>query len=224
MEQSPPRVLMASRRFIEPKVSWASAYEFEDTVAAIDNVELAAVDTIEVRPSNIERRLLSRLQQTARITAQREPRWDTMAPKGTYDLFFVRAMTPQNLDFLEAIDGWRERCQTAVCWIEELWVDWLQYRKSLKPLKQFDHVFVGHVASADPLSEIIDRPCSFLSPGVDALRFCPYPNPPARSIDMWVMGRRARATHERLLEHAKNHEDFMYFYDSARWTDRKSVV
>ncbi len=217
MQKSPPRVLMASRRLIEPKVSWASAYEFEDTVSAIDGVEQAAVKAIEVKPSRLESRFLSRLQQTAGITAQREPRWDKMAVKGTYDLFFVRAMTPQKLDFLQAIDGWRERCQTAVCWIEELWVDWLQYRKSLKPLRQFDHVFVSHVATADPLSEIIDRPCSFLAPAVDALRFCPYPNPPARSIDMWAMGRRAPATHRRLIEHAKKNEGFMYFYDSARW-------
>ena len=92
MQKSPPRVLMASRRLIEPKVSWASAYEFEDTVSAIDGVEQAAVKAIEVEPSRLKSRFLSRLQQTAGITAQREPRWDKMAVKGTYDLFFVRAL------------------------------------------------------------------------------------------------------------------------------------
>lgn len=218
MREPPPRVLMASRRLIEPKVSWASAYEFEDTVSAIDDVELATVKPVDAKPSRLEKKLFLRLQQTAGIAAHREPRWDKIGVQENYDLFFVRAMTPQKLDFLSAIDGWRKRCQTAVCWIEELWVNWLQYEKMLAPLRQFDHVFVGHVAAPDPLSQIIDRPCSFLAPAADALRFCPYPNAPARSIDMWAMGRRAPATHNRLLEHAKNNQDFMYFYDSAKWT------
>jgi len=209
---------MASSRLIEPKVSWASAYEFEDVVSSVDDVELTAVEVIDPKPSHLERRLLQRLQQTTRLNVQRGPRRLTKQLDRTYDLFFVRAMTPQNLDFLNAIDGWRDRCRTAVCWIEELWVNWLQYEKTLETLRQFDHVFVGHVAAPAPLSKIIDRPCSFLAPAVDALRFCPYPNPPARSIDMWVMGRRAPATHERLIDHARQNQDFMYFYDSAKLT------
>jgi hypothetical protein len=77
---------------------------------------------------------------------------------------------------------------------------------------------VGTAATPAPLSEIIDRPCSFLSPAVDTLRFCPFPNPPDRTIDVWAMGRRARATHDRLVEHARQNPKFMYLYDSVSGT------
>jgi hypothetical protein len=139
--------------------------------------------------------------------------------KKDYDLLFIRAMTPRNLDVLDSIRGWQERCRTKVCWIEEIWLDMLQHPKWLERLLQFDHVFVGHVPTPGPLSEVIDRPCSFLSFGVDAVRFCPYPNPPARSIDFYALGRRSPATHQSLLDYAERRSGFMYFYDSARWTN-----
>ena len=82
-------------------------------------------------------------------------------------------------------------------------------------MRDFDHVFVGCLHAASTLSKIIDRPCTYLSFGADALRFCPYPGLPSRSIDFYLMGSRSPVTHQSLLDHAQAHTDFMYLYDST---------
>ena len=219
MKESNARVLMVSHRLLKPHVSWASAYEFEDVVCAIDDVDLVAVESVQPKPLPWEEEVLSHLRKRMGVDIRREPRRRRTRVEGRYDLFFIRAMTLLDLNILNSIDGWQESCQTKVCWIEELWLDRLRDTKSLEPLLQFDHVFVGHVPTSGPLAEVIDRPCSFLSPGVDALCFCPYPNPPARSIDLYALGRRSPATHQSLLDYAERRSGFMYFYDSARWTN-----
>jgi hypothetical protein len=55
--------------------------------------------------------------------------------------------------------------------------------------------------------------CVFIPPGVDAIRFCPYPNPPRRAVDVYSIGRRSQATHEKLLRMAAE-EDLFYLHDS----------
>ena len=52
-------------------------------------------------------------------------------------------------------------------------------------------------ASADRLQELTGRPCTYLPPGVDGLRFSPWPQPPERLIDVmesvgWVQAKAAR--------------------------------
>jgi hypothetical protein len=218
MHKPKPRVLMVSRRLLNPHVSWASAYEFEDVVCAVDDVDLLTVELEQPKALPWEEKLRSRLQKHTNVSITREPRPNKISVTESYDVLFVRVMTPRELDVLDAIDGWQDSCRIKVCWVEELWVDMLRYTKLLKPLGQFDHVFVGHAPTPAPLADVIHRPCSFLSPGVDALRFCPYPTPPNRSIDFYALGRRSPAVHESLLERAGRQPDFNYFYDSARWT------
>jgi hypothetical protein len=54
----------------------------------------------------------------------------------------------------------------------------------------------------------------YLPPGTDAIRFCPYPNPPQRVVDVYSIGRRSAATHQALLRLAA--EDGLYYvYDST---------
>jgi hypothetical protein len=216
MKESNPRVLMPTYRLLEPIVSWASGYEFEDVICAVDDVDLVAVENVQPKPFPWEEKLLSRARTWAGIDIRRMPRPKKVSARGDYEVFFIHVMTPGQLLVLDSIQGWQESCRTKVCWVEELWVDMLQYTKLLEPLRQFDHVFVGHVPTPAPLSKMIDRKCSFLSPGVDALRFCPYPNPPARMIDFYSIGRRSPATHQSLLEYAKRRDGFTYLYDSAR--------
>ena len=211
---SSPRVLMASRRSIEPHVSWASAYEFEDTVAAIDDVDLRVAETIEALPSVLQGRVFSRIWNAAGVTVQCKPRRRKIRLDDQYDLFFARIMTPYFFDHIDAIEGWREKCRIKVCWVEEVWQSMLEYEEWYGILRDFDYVFVSHVNAAPTLSKIIDRPCTYLSFGADALRFCPHPDPPSRSIDFYAMGRRSPITHATLLEHAGSRHDFMYLYDS----------
>jgi hypothetical protein len=207
---------MASHRLVEPNVSWASAYEFEDVVCAVDDVDLVAVQAVQPKLLRWEDNVLSRVRKRTGFDIRRKPRRLEARVTERYDVFFIRVMTPLQLDILDSIEGWQENCAVKVCWVEELWTDWLKHTEWLRPLQQFDHVFVGHVPTPEPLSDLIDRPCSFLSPAVDALRFCPYPNPPTRSIDFYAMGRRSAVTHRSLLAYAKERGDFTYLYDSAR--------
>jgi hypothetical protein len=212
---SSPRVLVASRRSIQPHVSWSSAYEFEDTVAAIDDVDLCVPETIEVSSSGLVQDALSRVWDATGVTIQRRQRRRKVRLDGDYDLFFARIMTPYFFDHIDAIEGWREKCRIKVCWMEEVWQSMLEYEEWYKVLRDFDYIFVGRVDAAPTLSKIIDRPCTYLSFGVDALRFCPYPDSPTRSIDFYAMGRRSPVMHEALLDHARSHPNFMYLYDSV---------
>jgi hypothetical protein len=218
MTPSNSRVLVVSQRSVRPVVSNAGGYEFEDVVRAIDDVDLLVIETEEPNRFPLEQKMLSRIRRHTGIDAHREPRRKEAKVTKPYDLFFMRIMSPTQLDILESVKGWQENCQTKVCWIEELWPNWIEHAKWLQPLRQFDHVFVLMRESPDPLSRAIGRPCSFMPPGVDALRFCPYPNPPSRSIDFYAMGRRSPITHRSLLAYAEQREDFTYLYDSARPT------
>lgn len=214
---TPPRTLLVSVRGLAPSVSSASAYEFEDTIAAIDRARVGTVERIAPRRSGLESRITAHLHWLAGITFRREGWYSKCVVDRDYDLLFMRVMAPGDLGLLHRFPGWK-RCKRRICWIEEVWVDWLKYESMLKPLEHFDHVFLGHAATCAPLSRLIGRPCTHLAPGVDALRFCPYPDPPVRTIDVYGMGRRSADTHRHLLEHAREDPHFFYLYDSARLT------
>jgi Glycosyl transferases group 1 len=216
-EQTSARVLVASHRSIYPDVSWASGYEFEDVICEVDSAELLAFEYQPLLPSKWGDKLARQLKRRVGLDIRRSP---TLRPKRLmrdYDLLFVHVGGVQDLEMLNSIDGWKIRCRLKACWIEELWPDWLRYTKMLEALKAFDHVFIAHAGIADQLGALIDRPCTFLPPAVDALRFCPFPDRPARTIDFYAMGRRSGATHLALLNRATADPHFHYLYDSARW-------
>ena len=58
-----------------------------------------------------------------------------------------------------------------------------------------------YVAS-DPFLPWIKGHSQYLPAGIDNLNFSPYPNPPARAIDVLSIGRRAPAIHKALLQWA----------------------
>src|SRR5262249_15054797 len=64
-----------------------------------------------------------------------------------------------------------------------------------------------------PLGECIKSRCAFLPPGIDAISFCPYPDPVERVIDVYSIGRRSQITHEKLLEWARETRLF-YLHDT----------
>ena len=88
------------------------------------------------------------------------------------------------------------------------WIDRLRDTKTLSLLDRFDHVVISHEALVGPLSALIRPSCSYQSFGVDALRFCPYPSPPPRSIDFYALGRRSPVAHRELYERANGAPGF----------------
>lgn len=130
-----------------------------------------------------------------------------------YELFMLVCPFLRDVWYANAIRGWRDHCRTSVCWIDELWsnnVPQLQYW--LPILRRFDHVIVGIGGSGQALGDAIGRPCHEIQGGVDTIRFSPYPNPPARVIDVYSIGRRWEGIHRHLLESAA--KKLFYIHDT----------
>jgi len=104
-------------------------------------------------------------------------------------------------------------CRTSVCLLDELWInDIATHRHFLRVLEKFDVVMLYY---SQPLGERIKSRCAFLPPGIDAISFCPYPDPVARVIDVYSIGRRSQLTHQKLLEWARETRQ-LYLYDTLR--------
>lgn len=207
--------LMLSMREVDDLVGYCALYEFEDVVAELTGAEL-------IRPVSIEGLELSRrvyklaryVTGSARVASIVRPRLGQLHSTGSYELFFPVFNHAHELFALHAVKGWRERCRFAACYIGEVWDQQLPVYL-LELLKGFDHVFVGVNGSTEALARVSGRPCSYLPMGVDALRFCPHPVAPRRSIDVCGIGRRSPVTHQALLELAQRTGRF-YFYDTLQ--------
>jgi hypothetical protein len=120
-----------------------------------------------------------------------------------YDLLIVIYNTFWDLLFINAIEQWRDHCKISICWIDELWAASIpRYKHWLRALSQFDYVFTNSRGSLSALSQVLDRPCYWLPSGIDALQFSPFPNPPARVIDIYSIGRRYEGVHREILKAA----------------------
>jgi hypothetical protein len=118
--------------------------------------------------------------------------------------------------YVNAIDGWQERCKTSVCWLDEIWTaDIPICRDLLRALRRFDHVFLNTMGTAGPLSDFIGRQCHPLPTATDTTRFSPFPNPPDRSIDVYSIGRRWDGVHKALLR-AASEDGLFYVHDSYK--------
>lgn len=216
------RTLLFSPRNLE-RAPWLSLqYEFEDVICEVDSVEL-------VRPTppaiSYSAQVRHGLYNQARRRMRRRVRHpiDAVAITGSYDLFFMIAYFGPDLAYLERLRGWRERCRKAVCFLAEVWSPELASKvEYLEILAQFDHVLVMSEPVSRPLSKLIGRPVEFMPHATDALRFCPYPSPPPRVIDLYALGRRAPVTHGAALEWAERTGAF-YVFDTTDVTTGAAV-
>lgn len=183
-------------------------FEFEDLISEMDSVDLLAP-----RLDLSERRFTMAKQLAYHAPIFLNPGMEKVSIKGTYDLFFAMCGSPMELIRIAQGD-WRSKCGKAVCLIDELWVrEMAGYGYYLKMLEKFDYVMLYYSQTVEPLSKMINAKCAFLPPGVDAIRFCPYPNPPQRSIDIYSIGRRSATNHKNLLKVAAE-EGLFYLHDS----------
>ncbi|HKQ37744.1 MAG TPA: glycosyltransferase [Verrucomicrobiae bacterium] len=213
-QHTEPRVCLVSQRNISKWAAWCSNYEFEDVICAVDDVELL---NLEAGWALAERRRLQRALLHRRLSKQLariNPGLRPLKLRRDYEIFAFVCMNPQDLLYLNAVQGWKERCKTKICYITEVWTSWIsKFDAQLSLLKDFDHIFLCFSRSVAPLSEFLGRPCHHLPLGVDVLRYTPYPRQPARCVDVYSIGRRIPATHEALLKLARNQEIF-YMHDT----------
>jgi hypothetical protein len=115
---------------------------------------------------------------------------------------------------VDAARSLKAGCKKSICLIDEMWIKQMDpHRHFLRILADFDLVVLYYSQSVGPLQERIGRRCIFLPPGVDSIRFCPYPTPPQRAVDVYSVGRRSQKTHQALLE-AADRSNLFYVYDS----------
>ena len=208
--QIAPRVLLYSQRNLYEREVWRCSFlEFEDLLPHIE-----AVDMIAPKPTRWyeeRKRLGSRLGRS----------WSYPIAPGVhqskldrdYDLFLCIIEKPSELLHLKSVPNWKDKCGKSVCWVVEFYdSDLPLYKSALEVLSQFDQVVFMYVKN-ERFKQRIRGQGSYLAAGIDALAFCPYPNPPERVIDVLNIGRRSPATHNALLKLAAEKKIF-YVYDT----------
>lgn len=206
-----PHVCMFSQRQLERLVSRCAEYEFEDVICEIDDVEMLTPEPYRSFP--IGQKVANQLARHVSI-ASVNPGIRKSRLNRNYDLFIMICQFPRDLLSLNAIKGWKQHCRTSVCWLAELWACEVRKLKGhLKLLSKFDYVVLPCCGSIQVVKDVIGDCCVCLPPGIDTIRFCPYPNPPIRSIDVYSMGRKSLITHQALLKMAEKRRIF-YIYDT----------
>ncbi|HWT23019.1 MAG TPA: glycosyltransferase, partial [Solirubrobacteraceae bacterium] len=217
MSRSPaeaPRTLLLSERGAESRKWHAFQYEFEDVIAAVDDVALLAPPAM---PEGRRRRLLDRFYYaTGRLDRVTSPALRPVRIVQHHELFFTTFSFVTDVPHLLRLGDLRKRCDIATCFFVELFSEHVdKYRRNLELLRrfEFDRVYVFNPAPKDDIAEIVGCPVEFLPLGVDALQFSPYPSPPARTVDLYQFGRRSPVTHAAALEMARQ-EGAFYLYDT----------
>jgi hypothetical protein len=207
---SKPRVLLFSQRNIFGRYLFRCPhFEFENIISQVDSVELLApkADASSFR-SNFAKRM------AYHVPLLFNPGIQKVRDQSRYDMFIAICGYPTDLLMADAAFNWRAHSTTSVCLIDELWAKELPlYRHMFQILKKFDAIFLYYSQTVKPLNDRIGARCVFLPPGVDALRFSPFPNPPVRSIDVYSIGRRSEVTHDALLRMAID-DGLFYLHDS----------
>ena len=208
-------VLLLSMRRVSNLVGYCALYELEDLIAELLGSGIGYV-TNDFSVSLARKmykavRLLSGSRRLADTTGTVIP---TLALPRRYELFVSVFNHIYEVFALNALSDWRERCDQAVCYLGEAWTSELPVYL-VEQLRAFDHIFVGVAGATEALSKLTGRPCSYLPRAVDALKFCPYPAQPERSIDVCGIGRRSAVTHDALLAYAQSQNRF-YYYDTLQ--------
>ena len=206
------RVLLFSKRNLEVRKWHAYQYEFEDVIGEVDAVNRIAPP---LAPASRVTRLAQRVQRRA---GHPERYFDLpiepVTVEGRYDLFFAVFHFAPDISYLQQLREARDRCAKAICFMPEIYEP-ETLRPYLELLREFsfDHVFLFNGAAADTVSRIAGCPATFRPVGVDAVRFSPYPDPPARSVDLYSFGLRSPVTHETAMDMARNGS--FYIYDTV---------
>jgi hypothetical protein len=206
-----PRFFLFSLRNLKRDVWRCASYEFEDVICEVDDVEFFAPQPhIDHTSNGFAQEFAYRFKRKIFLS----PDSRKLQLDRNYDFLFFLCQNVWDLQQLNTIRGWREHFQSAVCWIDELWVSQLpDYKRYLSILSKFDHVIINFIGSLEVLQNSIPGQCHFIPAGADAIRFCPYPDPPSRYIDIFSLGRRSSIIHRYLLKMAEEQKIF-YFYET----------
>lgn len=207
-------------RRLSDLVAYCAQYEFEDVIADVTGADRVEVDNEPALEFSRRAYKLLRLGTGSQRLARAFAPWPSIARlERDYELFFPVFNHVHELYALRAVPDWRARCRVAACFITEVWAHLLP-EYLLELLSHFDHVFIGMRHCVEDVARITGRPCSYLPQAADVLRFSPWPNQPARNLDVCNIGRRSPVTHEALVKLAAARRIFYYFDTFAGGSDR----
>jgi Glycosyl transferases group 1 len=215
----PPRICMPTWRNLTRRVFRCGLYEAQDVLCEIDDVDLICLDR------NLDRtwEVLSKKawlrtpfhDDVSRVLKRSNLETKPIELTKEYDLFIAVFNLFRDIPYVNAVKHWKHRCKVSACWIDEIWAaDIPKFKHWIHTLSQFDYVFVGLKGSVPALSRALNRPCYWLPGGVDAFRFSPFPNPPARVVDVYSVGRRHAGMHRELLG-AMHRGQLFYIHDTV---------
>lgn len=215
----PHRTAVFSDFVAWPRAFNSVVYEFVKVIAEVANADVIAP------PAHAGSRVLDKAfekiswQASRSFGMTRPPRAMKTELEGNYDVFVFVGAIMDTLSELNALRGWRERSGLKIAYIVETWASALpRQARYLKLLREFNYVFLLHRAAIPLVEHWTGVPCTFLPTAVDVPEATPYPAYPARTIDVFSMGRRSEPTHLRLLDMARE-GSFFYVYDSTRVAD-----
>ena len=211
-EPGKPRTLIFSQRNLTRILPFRCAhFEFEDVISQVDDAFVLAP---RIDPSTRRQTYTKMLAYHSPLKLN--PGVEPVTLPGDFDLFFAICGNPTDLLRIHALGDWRSRCKKAICLIDEVWVREVKaYQNYLRMLREFDLVVLYYSQSVEPVNEMIgEKKCTFLPPGVDTIRFCPYPDPPKQVVDIYSVGRRSAVTHKAFSGMAAQSGTF-YLHDTT---------
>ena len=199
------RICIFSQRNLGKLVSRCGVYEYEDVICSTDDVDIKAPDLIfsskDLDCYRYGTKISNWLARNVNII-NINPNVRKITVKKDYDLFIAFFQFPADISSINAIIDWRKRCRIAICWVEGTWINQLaKYKNTFKLLSEFDFIIINFLNSIESIKTMIDIPCVYMPLGIDMIRFCPYPNPPIRSIDVYSRGRRLPSMHQNYLNY-----------------------
>jgi spore maturation protein CgeB len=209
-----PRICMPTWRKFKKNAYRCGLYEAQDVLVEIDDVDL--IDLEMTWATRIDENWLRRplYHDVFSKLIFWNPGLKQVKLSKDYDMFIAVCATFEDLPYINAIDRWRDHCKLGICWLDELWAaDLRNYTYWLPALAKFDYVFVGLRGTVVVLSQALNRNCSWLPGGVDALRFSPFSSRTARLVDVYSIGRRHEGIHQEMLKAVKRGEIF-YLHDT----------
>lgn len=215
---SKPRILIASMRGFHSEAYRSAEYEFEDAICQFDNADILTPVLASDLGSTAYKRLSNYIGTKIGKKELLKSGCITSVVERKYDLFFFVCQHFWDVTCINSIQGWRENCGKAVIWIDEIWIKELESTKTracIELLKNFDYIFTTQSASAKVIANLTNRPCYSLPYGIDAIKFCPFPNQPQRNIDIYSIGRRSPIVHESLLDYA-DQKNLLYLHDTLK--------
>jgi spore maturation protein CgeB len=217
------RICMPTFRSFAQECYRAGIYEAQDIIVECDSVDLVPLDIS--RRLACSEKYLRRLayHDPFEIVTKVNPGIKPVRLKKDYDLFLAICPFWQDIWYLNAVQGWKDRCRISVCWIDELWAHTVpRLGPWLSLFQKYDHIIVGISGTGKALAEQIGRSCHEMAGGVDTIRFSPIQDAPLRVIDVYSIGRRSEQIHREVLKMADCTKLF-YVYDTLHSGDSHTL-